>query len=110
MFGVIDPSVEQLIGWLSQLGSAGLAAVAVWWLTNKHEKAIATMTTNHAASFTSISAALDKQTAAMEKRLQDYQDMDRKKIEVMATVIACVNELVRRVDSWEHGNGFKTKV
>lgn len=99
MIPFADASAEQAIGWVSQLGSAGLAALAVWWLTGKHEKAIASMTANHAAAFATISESYGKLAGIVEKRSDLYQELERQRIAIMTQIAAALAACERRLDT-----------
>lgn len=72
LFGV-EVAVAEITGLLSQFGSAGLAVLAVYWLTTKHEK------------------QLDKRDA-----------LDAKLIDVLDKLADNVEAQTRRLDTLEH--------
>ncbi len=67
----LPPNASEVLGFLQTMGPAGLAGIAIWWLTNRHEAIIKTVSDAHIQAFKDLSeklgaASLDYKSLAQE--------------------------------------------
>lgn len=112
---LLAESPADVMSILSQLGSAGLAALAIWWLTNKHEKTINSITESHQKGMEMLSASLNKMEEGNEKRDSALQSVLEKKVlalmemnQKISALIAGQKEMERRLEEVEKKAHFKS--
>lgn len=75
---------------LSDFGSAALAAIAVWWLTNRHEAVMKVISEGHVAGQAMMSETIKKMDDRQEARDTAFHNLADKKIE---TVLVLANNI-----------------
>lgn len=85
------------LAFLSQLGPAGLAAVAVWWLTRQHEKSVKVLSDSHAASYQTISESIKEMSVTLDHRIEFYRDILEKNYQVFVQVEKRLEEVAGRI-------------
>lgn len=83
---------------LSNLGSAGLAALAVWWLTTRHESVIKSLNDAHVESLGKLTAGFDSLTRAQQQRDTAYQAVIDRQVQTLIEVAGRVGDMARAVD------------
>lgn len=68
---------------VSQFGSAGLAVLAVWWLTNKYEKLQSDITSKHLEGMQILSESVKKLEQKMDDAHRNVSNHDARGIELL---------------------------
>lgn len=89
----VPSDLSQLWTTLQSFGPAGLAGIAVWFLSQKHEKREKMQIEAHAASFAILAAAHKESTAATDARLGEYLKLERERIALMTQLVERIGAL-----------------
>ena len=115
MYMFAETTVE-IAGVLAQFGPAALAALAVWWLTNKYEKLITEITSKHFEGMEMLSTSIKEIKDELVKRDASYQSLMEKKITAfqevahqLNTLATSVKENERRLEEIERTLGAEKK-
>ena len=100
MFMFAETTVE-IAGVLAQFGPAALAALAVWWLTNKYEKLITEITSKHFQGMEMLSTSIKEIKDELVKRDASYQNLMEKKVMAFQEVAHQLNVLSTAVKEAE---------
>lgn len=96
--GTAEMPIGNVIQILTSFGSAGLAAIAVWWLTGKHEKAFDKLSTGFTVGQELMAKTIEKIDLRQENRDKVYQDLADKKIQAVVQLANNIDTMTRGLD------------
>ena len=93
IFAETASEVSQLLSLVSSFGPAGLAMVAVWFLSRQQEKREASRESAHQTSFAALAASHQRAQDATDKMEKEWMDLERQRIALMTQMVERLGKL-----------------